>query len=148
MKNYLRRAHKAELRINNKLEQLESLRSLAEKTTTTLQHTPKCKIGGTKIEGIVAKIVDLEEEIKNDIEELLYIKSEVRDAIKTVGVPELELLLELRYLCYKSWSYIAHEMNYDERYIHKLHGKALSAIKLDTKRHKKTPKDTNFSAIM
>lgn len=111
MKHYLRRAYKTELRINSKLEQLESLRSLAEKTTTTLELTPKSQSGGNTTENILTKIVDLESEIKMDIEGLLDIKGDVQTAIKTVEDPELELLLELRYLCYRSWSDVALEMN-------------------------------------
>lgn len=137
MKHYLRQAHKTELRINSKLEQLESLRALAEKTTTTLELTPKGQSGGKTTENIVTKIVDLENEIKLDIEELLDIKADVQKVIKTVGEPELELLLELRYLCYREWSEIAQEMNYDISWVHRLHGKALLAIKSEhaTKNH-------------
>lgn len=138
MKHYLRQAHKAELRINSKLEQLESLRALAEKTTSTLSHTPKGQGIGTTREDILAKLVDLGDEINQDIDHLIDIKSGVQNIIKSVDEPELELLLELRYLCYRSWDYIAETMCYDKRYIHKLHSKALSAIKRtlkDTKRH-------------
>lgn len=132
MKHYLRQAYKTELRINSKLEQLESLRALAEKTTTTLELTPKGQSGGKTTENIVTKIVDLESEIKEDIEGLLDIKAGVQAAIKAVGEPELELLLELRYLCYREWNEVAQEMNYDIRQVHRLHSRAL--LTLEAKR--------------
>ena len=128
MKYYLRQAYKTELRINSKLEQLESLRALAEKTTTTLELTPKGQGGSKTTENIVTKMVDLEREIESDIEGLLNVKADVRNAIKTVDEPELRLLLELRYLCYHSWGDIARAMSYDVRQIHRLHSKALFCL--------------------
>lgn len=70
----IRRAMSAEARrINSKLEQLKSLRALVEKTTTTLELTPKGQGGAKTTENIVTK----------------------------VGEPELELLLEFGYLRYQ-----------------------------------------------
>ena len=132
MKTYLNRAYKTELRINNKLEQLERLRALAEKTTTTLSDMPKAPVGENKGENILVRIIDMENEIKRDINHLLDTKEGVQKAIKAVEEPELRLLLELRYLCYRSWGEIAEEMNYDEKYLHKLHSKALFSLKKKT----------------
>lgn len=136
-KEYLRQAFKIETRINSKLEQLEAMRSLAEKTTTTLEHAPKGQSSGKATENIIAKMADLENEIKADIEVLLDIKTDVQEAIKSVGEPELQVLLELRYLCYKSWGDIAAELNYDLRWVHRLHSKALFVLdeKHATKSH-------------
>ncbi len=125
MKAYLNQAYKVEHRINNKLEQLEMLRALVEKTTATLSDMPKAPSSENKNENILARIIDMENEIKRDINHLLDIKEGVQGAIKTVEEPELRLLLELRYLCYRSWGDIAEEMNYDVRQIHRIHSKAL-----------------------
>lgn len=125
MKAYLNQAYKTELRINNKLEQVEMLRALAEKTTATLSDMPKAPSSENTNENILVRIIDMENEIKRDINHLLDIKEGVQGAIKTVEEPELRLLLELRYLCYRSWGDIAEEMNYDVRQIHRIHSKAL-----------------------
>mgnify|MGYP000870024155 CR=1 FL=1 len=138
MKTYLNRAYKIEHRINVKLERLEGLRALAEKTTATLSDMPKSPNRDSGNEDILARIIDMENEIKRDINNLLDIKEDVQDVIETVEEPELKLLLELRYLCYRSWGDIAEEMNYDEKYLHKLHSRALILLKErkeDTKRH-------------
>jgi hypothetical protein len=54
-----------------------------------------------------------------------------------------EQLLELRYLCFKTWEQIAVDLGYDLRYLHKLHSRALDSCETnfekDTKRHRKTP---------
>ena len=45
-----------------------------------------------------------------------------------INCPEYQLVLELRYLCFKSWEEIALQMGYDVRHVFRLHGEALKAI--------------------
>jgi len=49
----------------------------------------------------------------------------VMGVIRAIDNLEYQTLLELRYLCFYSWEKIAVEMDYDLRYMHKLHRKAL-----------------------
>lgn len=39
-----------------------------------------------------------------------------------------QTLLELRYLCFKSWEQIAVDMGYDLRWLYRLHHRALNAV--------------------
>jgi hypothetical protein len=141
IKEFLTRAYKVDKRINSKLEQVRSLRDLATKANATLSDAPK---SGTpnfhRMENIIAKMIDLENEINSDIDELMNLKHDVIEAIKNVDNPEYQTLLEMRYLCFKKWEQIADDMGYEVRYLYKLHGRALSACdhalkKQDTKRH-------------
>jgi len=50
-----------------------------------------------------------------------------------VESPELQTLLELRYLCFKTWEQIAVELHFDLRWVYRLHGRALDEI--DAIRH-------------
>lgn len=139
-KEYLAQAYRIDQRINSKLEQIVSLRALATKATSTLSDTPP---GDTRnvhsMEGIIVKMIDLEDEINKDIDTLVDLKREIMDAIKKINNPEYQTLLELRYLCFKTWEQIAVEMGYDLRYLHKLHNRALESCEInfkeDTKRH-------------
>ena len=68
-KEYLSQARWLDMRINSKLQQVESLHSLATKATSTLSDVPHS--GGRNIhrmEDIIHKIVALENEINGDIE--------------------------------------------------------------------------------
>lgn len=125
-KEYLGQAHRIDQRINSKLEQVASLRALATKATSTLSDTPQ---GGSRnvpaMEATIVKIVDLENEINEDIDTLVDLKREIVGVIKHIQSPEYQTLLELRYLCFYSWEKVAVEMEYDLRYMHKLHRKAL-----------------------
>ena len=130
-KEYLGQAYRLDQRINSKLEQVLSLRELTTKATATMSDMPG---GGSrnvyKMQDIIGKIVDLESEINADIDKLVDLKREMVTVIKAVTDPELQTLLELRYLCFKTWEQIAVDMQYSTRNIYKLHDTAISAIKI------------------
>ena len=143
-KEYLSQAYRIDQRINSKLEQVTSLRELSIKATSTLSDMPKSATRNIhSMEGIITKMIDLEAEINQDIDTLVDLKREIVGFIKQICNPEYQTLLELRYLCFKTWEQVAVEMNYDLRYIHKLHSRALKVCEInfkeDTKRHRKTP---------
>ena len=127
-KEYLGQAYRLDQRINSKLEQVLSLRELTTKATATMSDMPG---GGSrnvyKMQDIIGKIVDLEDEINADIDRLVDLKREMVAVIKAVENPEYQTLLELRYLCFKTWEQIAVYMGYESRYLHKLHQRALNA---------------------
>lgn len=128
-KEYLNRAHQIENRISAKAEQIEMLRSLVTKVTATISDT---KVQSTpppsRMEEIITKIMDLEEELKTDMDELISIKSEVMKTVKLVPEPELQLLLEKRYLYYEKWEDIAIEMGISVQHMFRLHGEALKKV--------------------
>lgn len=130
IKEYLSQAYRIDQRINSKLEQVQSLRELAVKATSTLSDTYSSgNSNKQKMEGVIVKIIDLENEIDEEIDKLIDLKQEIVSLIKQVKNPEYKTLLELRYLCFRTWEQIAVEMRYDLSWIHRLHKKALIEIK-------------------
>lgn len=129
IKAYLTQAYRVDQRIKSKLEQVILLRDLASKATATLSDMPHSPNKDTcSIASIIAKIIDLENEINSDIDELVDLKREVIGIIKAIKNPEYQILLELRYLCFKNWEQIAVAMGYSSQHIFRLHGKALNSI--------------------
>lgn len=126
-KEYLGQAYRLDQRINSKLEQVLSLRDLTTKATATMSDMPG---GGSrnvyKMQDIIGKIVDLENEINADIDQLVDLKREMVSVIKAVKNPEYQTLLELRYLCFKPWEQIAVEMGYSIHHLYRLHNSALA----------------------
>jgi DNA-directed RNA polymerase specialized sigma subunit len=82
------------------------------------------------MEDTIVKIVDLENEINRDIDRLVDLKAEARRLIGQVKEPDQQLVLELRYLCYKPWSEIMVELGCSEPTVYRLHGEALKKIVL------------------
>lgn len=130
-KEYLSQAYRIDQRINSKLEQIVSLRELATKATSTLSDTPPSGSRNVhSMEGIIVKMMDLENEINKDIDTLVDLKREFVFIIKKINNPEYQTLLELRYLCFKTWEQIAVEMGYSLQHIFRIHDKALKNISI------------------
>lgn len=106
------------------------MRELATKATAMLSDAPV--VSGTRnfhrMEDVIAKMLDLESEINADLVRLIDLKREIVTVVKCVESPELQTLLELRYLCFLTWEQIAVEIHYNLRHVHRLHGKALSEV--------------------
>ena len=60
-----------------------------------------------------------------DIDRLVDLKREMVRLIKAVDYTEYQTLLELRYLCFKTWEQIAVDLNYSIHHLYKLHNAAL-----------------------
>ena len=138
VKEYLGRAYRIDQRINSKLEQVHSLHELATKATSTLSDMPRSPSPNQQtMEATICKIVDLEAEINADIDELVDLKREMVKVIKSVENREYQMILELRYLCFKPWEEIAIELGYSIHHLYKVHNRAVDffgkKLKVDTK---------------
>ena len=131
IKEYLSQAYRIDQRINSKLDQVQSLRELTVKATSTLSDTYSSGNGNKqKMEGVIVKIIDLEHEIDEEIDRLVDLKQEIVSLIKKVKNPEYQTLLELRYLNFKTWEQIASEMHYSIQHTFRIHDKALSLLRI------------------
>ena len=128
-KEYLSQAYRIDQRIDAKLEQVENLRCRSTKTTATLSDASVMYTRDVhSADGIIVKLIDLENEINADIDRLVDSKRDIYEVLRYIHDPELQLLLELRYLCYKNWSEISVALDLDDRYVYKLHGRALAEV--------------------
>lgn len=128
-KAYLRKIELLDAHINNKLNDLHTLRSLVTKITATI--SPVCVSGSgnqDKIGDAVAKIVDLQEDINRKIDQYVDLKREISAVLEQVQDPDQVKVLHKRYFEYSPWEKIACEMNYSFRNVCYIHGKALQAV--------------------
>ena len=125
----LKQAYYIDVRIDNKLEQMETLNALATKATTTFGNEP---VSGTrdvhKREETICKIVDLQNEINADIDNLVDLKRELRKTIESIPNVDYRTVLELRYLNFRKWEEIAVTMGYRLRNVHYIHDKAIEYL--------------------
>ena len=135
VKEYLGQAYRLDQRINSKLEQVASLNELATKCTSMLTGMPRNPNRATStMANAVGKIVDLQAEINRDIDRLVDLKREMVTLIKAVSNPEYQTLLELRYLCFKTWEQISVDMGYSIQHIYRLREKAYDEIHVPPER--------------
>ena len=84
-KEYLSQAQKIDHEINNMLEQVESLRSMATKTTAIISDMPgNATRNTTQLSDIVIKLMEQEEEINQDIQRLVKLRAEIYGVIQGV----------------------------------------------------------------
>ena len=130
-KEYLGQAYRLDQRINSKLEQVAALNDLATKATSTLTGMPRNPNRATSMMAdAIAKIIDLQAEINNDIDRLVDLKREIVGLIKTINNMEYQTLLEKRYLCFETWEQIAVDMGYNVRHVYRIHDEAVAIIKV------------------
>ena len=126
---YLGQAYRLDQRINSKLQQVESLRSLTRKVTAsydgeTVFHTRNV----TSLEDTIFRLMEAEEELNRQIDELVVLKMDISRMINRVRNESLRLILEKRYLCFLHWDQIAAEMHYSRRWVLKRHARAVEVV--------------------
>ena len=77
---------------------------------------------------MIAKIIDMQEEINSDIDALVDLKRDIMRTIREIEDPEAQTVLELRYLCFKRWEEISVIMNYSVRRVYQIHDEALEKV--------------------
>lgn len=128
-KEYLLQARFLDASIRTKVEQIEALNDLATSCTAVISDMPRNpNRGGSRMADAVMKIIDLQEEIKNDMIALVNLKREIMDVIKAVSSLELRTILEKRYLSFISWERIAVELGYSIQHTYRLHDMALREV--------------------
>ena len=128
-KEYLNQLIAMDNAINRKQQRLATLRDVAMNTTPNyadeaVQRTRE----KNPLENIMSKIVDLDREIDEDIDALVDFKAEVWEQLDKIADERYKRILWLRYADRKTWRYIALELNFTIRYIHKMHSKALAEL--------------------
>ena len=130
-KEFLEQVRYVDRAIDSKLEQVQKLREETTKATLVVSDMPRSSSPNPqRLEDTILKIIDLEHEINRDIDRLVDMKKGTRVSINDMANPDERLVLELRYLCYKTWPDITDEMGCGESNIYRIHGLALSNFRV------------------
>ena len=119
-------------RVTAKLEQLENLTALATKTTSVMGgERVQSSSAQDKMAECVAKIADMQKDLRVEIVELLKYKEKAMQLIDEWCEADCITLLYYRYLDSKKWEHIAIMMNYSVDWVKRgLHGKALRQLQM------------------
>ena len=129
-KEYLQQYRDAVRKVSAAQDHLDELRAMATRITPNYGGEG----GGThqtgdKLGEAVARIMDAERRVSDELELLEATEREVIRIINGVQDGTLSVLLYERYINGKTWEQIAVKMNYTYRRVTQLHGKALNAVK-------------------
>lgn len=125
-KEYLRQIAVLDAKINRRQKEVEELKTLATHITTTAEGDRVQSSGSMdRMAGIVARWVDLEEEIGQMIDHLVEVKHRIIGEIHQLTDDRYIRILEMRYVDRETFEQIAVTMHIDIRHIFRLHGYAL-----------------------
>ena len=128
-KRMLQQVRLFDIHINSKLEELDKLKALTLKITTTIKPDVVSSSGNQdKIGDAVARIVDLQNEINQAADKYVDRKKYVSDIIERIEDPDHVAILYKRYFHYERWEQIACEIGCTYRNVCYIHGKALAAF--------------------
>ena len=123
-KQYLRRYQEAKKRAKRIQEEIDALRS-SETSPVGLGDGLPHGSGTSDLSGYAARWDELVRKLEAEKEMQMVTYREIRQQIGMVPDAIEQEILSRRYLLEQRWEKISVEMNYDYRYVLKLHGKAL-----------------------
>ena len=128
--DYLELIEKLDAKIETKTEELERLRTLAEKMTASLGGERVQASGNQqKLEDCVIKILQVQNEINASVDKFIDYKKEAMELIDHACDADCIRLLYKRYFSYMKWEEIAVDMNYTYQWISGgLHQRALAQV--------------------
>ena len=128
-KAYLQQVKLYDTHIDNKLEELARLKTLATQVTSSIKPVPAFGGGNQdKLGNIVAKIVDLENEINEAVDAYIDKQREISRLLEKLEDADQVAVLHKRYFEYMPWEQIACEMHMTYRNVCYIHGRALQEL--------------------
>lgn len=131
-KEYLSQVWKIDKRIDYKLLELSRLRSMTTKVTASFSDMPRSATRNVhSLEEAISRLIDLEDEINNDIDEFVDLRNDIIKTIKSIDYPQHRLILEMRYIHNMSFERICEELEYSPTHIYRLHNEALCLFEIN-----------------
>ena len=128
-KEYLGQAYRLDQHINDRLMQLSQLRALTQRITTAYDGEVVSRTRNVHaLEDSVIRLMEAEESINEEIDRFVDIKMDISKTIARVRNENYRLILEKRYLCFMNWEQISLDMHYTNRWLRKMHERALDVV--------------------
>ena len=128
-KQYLRQIRAQNRRIDSLIAEKDRLTAIAEGVSGMSYDDVKVQSArvtpGNRQTDAVCKLIDIEERITYEIDRYVDMREDAERYISQLKSPVERDLLRNYYLTGLTWEQVAELMNYDLRYLFKLHGRAL-----------------------
>ena len=130
VRDYMNRPFELKRLIERRKHLLQSLKNIVTGTSAPISGIPKAASPDVhRFESTMARILDIETEIKELEKEQDKAINEVTSAITFINNPACEEVLTARYLEFKDWTTIARELDYCKDWVFRLHRKGLNLIR-------------------
>lgn len=128
-KEWLKSYRGIDMKINSLCDELEHWKAVATKMTPSSRQESRSNATNDKVGLAVAKIIDLENSINDEINKLVNLRAEIETAIAKVEDERYRVILTERYLNGKKWCEVSKAVHIsDMKWLKKLHGRALEKI--------------------
>jgi hypothetical protein len=134
-KAFLNKVRKIDMLINNKLDEIQQLRSLAESTSISLGERVQSSGSQHKMADRVDRIVDMEREVDAEIDRLLLAKKEVIDVIEQLSFDQYDLMYQV-YVKGKTLQDYSIDSDRSYNWVKSVHGRALVNVRDILKKNK------------
>ena len=147
-KDYFAQIRKTDRLIQRLTSSVATLRSSLTSQSYELK-PDKVQSSGKKnpLEDAIIKIDTLERKINTRIDELVSLKTEAFDRIRTIPDLDQQNILIGRYIQLKEWDDIAVELNFSTKWVLELHGKAVLAFAKRNPQILKEPTKTDLNGL-
>ena len=132
VKDYLNKVREADIMIDVKQKRLDELNA-QKYSIGAIQYDKErvqTSLTGDSLPRIIAKIIDLQEEINADIDKFIDLKAEVMHMIDRLDNPDERQVLYAKYFEYKTLQAIADEISCCKRTVQRLHSTGLHNLSL------------------
>lgn len=129
-KQYLRRYRDIDDELDQLIEERADWMDRATKITVSASGMPGGGSERGSMESAVLKIAEIQREIDAKIGQANAARKEIRGCINDVRDPRLRRLLRLHYINGLTFEEVADRMHYSLRWVFKLHGMALSEVRV------------------
>lgn len=128
-KEFLRRARQVDRRVDELTERLDRLRAKLESgRMSAITGMPRG--GSSDWTATADRLIELEQRVNRQTREMVRWKLAAIDAIDAVAEDQLREVLELYYIDGFTWDQVAQRMGLDQRWVYRLHGRALMCVKV------------------
>ena len=128
-KEFLRRARSVDRRVDEAQERVDRLRARLESGRMS-SVTGMPRGGGSDWTETADRLIEMEQIVNQRTRELVQWKLAAIDAIRGVEDPREAEVLELYYIDALTWEQVAQRMALDLRWVYRLHGRALTKVRV------------------
>lgn len=125
LRSYRRHVRRIE-RIESELAELRVMRATMSANNDGMPHGS----GQADLSGYAAELDDLERKLIKERYERIITYQDIAGRVKKLKSENEKDVLFYRYIAGLAWWEIAEKMNYSERWVHKIHGRALAHFEL------------------
>ncbi len=129
-KEYLMQVRYLDKLINAKISELDKLeKQITSLHSVTLGDKVKFSAGWNSIQRTVDKIIDMRTEINDEIDRLVDLKAVIRKQLNSLNDNRFISVMIEYYINSRTFEQIAEDMNYSNRQVIRIHGKALKKFR-------------------